>query len=103
MYYKGHIERIRMDVCNLEKTEVILGMLWSTAHNPEINWETKEVKITRCLPLYGERSPKKEKVKRVVTLEKEKIVKWAIDDKENWERKKNHRKIEEMVPKRFLK
>jgi len=28
MYYKGHIERIRMDVCNLEKTEVILGMLW---------------------------------------------------------------------------
>jgi len=26
VYYKGHIERMRMDVCDLEKTEVILGM-----------------------------------------------------------------------------
>ena len=24
VYYKGHVERIRMDVCNLGKTEVIL-------------------------------------------------------------------------------
>ena len=28
VYYKGHVERMRMDVCNLGKTEVILGMLW---------------------------------------------------------------------------
>ena len=28
VYYKSHIERIRMDVCNLEKTDIILGMLW---------------------------------------------------------------------------
>ena len=27
MYYKGHVERIRMDICDLEKTEIILGML----------------------------------------------------------------------------
>jgi len=26
MYYKGHIERIRMDVYDLGKTEVILGI-----------------------------------------------------------------------------
>ena len=26
VYYKGHIERIRMDMCNLEKTNIILGM-----------------------------------------------------------------------------
>jgi len=37
MYYKGHIERMRMDVCDLGKTEVILGMPWLQAHNPEIN------------------------------------------------------------------
>jgi len=37
MYYKGHVERIRMDVCDLEKTEVILEMLWLAAHNSEIN------------------------------------------------------------------
>jgi len=75
VYYKGLVERMRIDVCDLEKTEVILGMLWLATYNPKINWETGEVKMTRCLPLCGERSQTKEKVKRVVTLEKERIVK----------------------------
>ena len=26
MYYKGHVERMRIDVCDLEKTKVILEM-----------------------------------------------------------------------------
>ena len=26
MFFKGHMERARMDICNLGKTEVILGM-----------------------------------------------------------------------------
>jgi len=26
MYYKSHVERMRMDVCDLEKTDVILGI-----------------------------------------------------------------------------
>ena len=79
VYYKGHIERIRMDICNLEKTDVILGIPWLQAHNPEINWETREVKMTRC-PLLCERNTrlKKEKVrkrvKRIAILEEEKIV-----------------------------
>jgi len=107
VYYKGHVERMRMDMCDLRKTKVILGMLWLAAHNPEINWETGEVKMMRYPPLCSGRSPKKEKVKRVVTLEEEKIVRWAIDDKEDWgkeeEMEEDHRKIEEMVSKRFLK
>ena len=107
VYYKGHIERMRMDMCNLGKTEVILGMLWLAAHNLKINWETKEVKMTRCLPLCGKGSQKKEKAKRVVTQEEEKIIRQAIDNKEDWGREKeieeNYRKIEEMVPKKFLK
>ena len=37
IYYKGHRERARFDVCNLGRTEVILGMPWLTAHNPEID------------------------------------------------------------------
>jgi len=107
VFYKGHMERMRMNVCDLGKTEVILGMPWLVAHNPEINWETEEVKMTRCLPLCGRKGQKKEKVKRVATEEKEKIVQWAIDDKEDWGREEeieeDHRKIEEMVPKKFLK
>jgi len=77
VYYKGYVERIRMDVCDLGKTKVILGILWLAAHNLEINWETGEVKMTRCPPLCGGRSQKKEKVKRIATEEEEKIVRWV--------------------------
>ena len=44
--------------------------------------------------------------KRVVTLEEEKIVRWAVNNKEDWRREEvevDHRKIEEMVPQKFLK
>jgi len=37
MFFKEHVKRARMDVCNLGKTEVILGMPWLAAHNPEID------------------------------------------------------------------
>jgi len=37
MFFKGHMERARMDVYNLGKTEVILGMPWLVAHNPKID------------------------------------------------------------------
>jgi len=74
VFYKGHMERMQMDVCDLGKTEVILGMLWLAAHNPEINWETGEVKMTRCLPLCGGKGQKKEKVKMMAIEEEEKIV-----------------------------
>jgi len=37
MFFKGHIERARMNVYNLGKIELILGMLWLAAHNPEID------------------------------------------------------------------
>jgi len=72
VYYKGHVERMRMDVCNLGKTEVILGMPWLQVHNPEINWETGEVKMMRCPPLCDRRLREVEKVRRVAILEEEK-------------------------------
>jgi len=37
VYYKGHVERMKMDIYDLGRTEVILGMLWLQAHNLEIN------------------------------------------------------------------
>jgi len=86
VFYKGHMERMRIDVCDLGKTEVILEMPWLAAHNPEINWETGEVKMTRYPPLCGGRTQRKEKVKITATEEEEKIVRWAIDDKEDWGR-----------------
>jgi len=63
--------------------------------------------MTRCPPHRGRKSKRKERVKMMATEEKEKIVRWAINDKEDWGREEeieeDHRKIEEMVPKRFLK
>jgi len=79
MYYKNYIKRMRMDMCDLGKTDVILGMLWLQAYNLEINWKIEEVKITRCPPLYRkntklEKGQKAKKGKRVVILEEEKVV-----------------------------
>jgi len=78
VYYKGYVERMRIDVCDLGRIEVILGMPWLAAHNSEINWKTGEVKMTKCLPLYAGVKPKgkerEKKGRRVVTLEEEKIV-----------------------------
>jgi len=37
MFFKGHVERARIDVYNLGKTEVILGIPWLVAHNPKID------------------------------------------------------------------
>jgi len=45
MFFKGHIKKVRMDMYNLGKTKVILGMPWLAAHNPKIDWEKEEVKI----------------------------------------------------------
>jgi len=96
VYYKGHQERIRFDVCNLGRTEVILGMLWLAAHNPEIDWEKGEVKMTRC-PLWcgkdnrsKEARERLEKVKKRETrkIEEEKTISWVADEKEDWGREK---------------
>jgi len=42
IFFKGHVERVKIDVCNLRRMEVVLGMPWLAAHNLEINWETSE-------------------------------------------------------------
>jgi len=64
--------------------------------------------MTRCLPLCSRtKSRGVEKGKREATLEEEKMVRWAVDDKEDWGREEeieeDYRKIEELVPRKFLK
>ena len=112
VYYKSYIERIRINMCNLKRTDIILGILWLQAYNLEINWETEKVKMTRYSLLYRrntklEKEQKVKKEKRVVMLEEEKIVRQIIDNKKNWEREKeieaDHRKIKEMVLRKSLK
>jgi len=87
MFFKGHVERVRMDVCNLGKMEVILGMPWLVAHNPEIDWEKEEVKMTRCPPICGKEKQEEKRKKEVKGIERDK-------DKEA---------LRKLVPKRFWK
>ena len=48
IYYQGHRERMEIDVIGGQKRTVILEMLWLARYNSEIDWRTKEVKMTRC-------------------------------------------------------
>ena len=48
IYYQGYRERTEIDVIGGQKWMVILGMPWLAHHNPEIDWRTGEVKMTRC-------------------------------------------------------
>ena len=37
VYYKSYVERMRIDVCSLGRTDIILDILWLQVHNPKIN------------------------------------------------------------------
>ena len=108
VYYKGHIEKMQMDVCNLGKTDVILGMPWLVAHNPEINWETGEVKMTRCPAICRRKEEKTEKRKigkKVRSIEKAKRDEWEWTMKEKFDKEieQDKEKVREMVPWKFHK
>jgi len=93
-----------MDVCELGKTDVILGMPWLAAHNPEINWEIGEVKMTRC-PLLCDQAPEKRAIKRKQAMtEDEKDLRWTMKEREKKEEiEKDYRKVEKLVPWHFHK
>jgi len=86
MFFKEHIERVRINICNLGKTEVILGIPWLAAYNPEIDWEKGKVKMMWCLSICGKKKQK----------EKEKTVKRTGEDN-------NKEMLRKLVPKKFWK
>jgi len=82
MYFEGHVERIKVDICKLGRTKVILCMPWLAAHNPEIDWEKGEVKMTRCPPWCTQNKERRKEKQRIRAAEQA---------------------VEELVPKRFWK
>src|SRR5215216_547458 len=48
LHYKGHTERVQLAVTGLGKQDLILGYTWLRKHNPEVDWQTNEVKMSRC-------------------------------------------------------
>jgi len=89
MFFKGHVERARMDIYNLGKTELILGMPWLVAHNPEIDWEKGEVKMMHCPPICRKRKQEgKEKKVRKTEKDKDKEVLRKLVPRRFWKWKK---------------
>ncbi len=78
MTYNQHSERILLAVTRLGKQSMILGFTWLDKHNPEIDFRTRSVKMTRCLlhccigcqtDCKVERSAKKEDTTRINTCQ----------------------------------
>jgi len=81
IFYKEYIERVWMDVCELGKTNVILDMPWLAVHNPKIDWEKEEVRMTRYSPLCGKTVKIWER--KEIREDKKKIIRWAVNKKED--------------------
>ena len=118
IFFRGHKERTSIDVIGGQKWSVILGMTWLRRHNPEIDWKTEEVKMTRCLdecgkkwktgrqtkPGWKKQEEREEKERRRPTIEEEKMIARIVEEKENEEEDLIElRATEEMVPRRFHK
>jgi len=76
---------MEINVIEKQKWKIILEMLWLAYHNPEIDWRTREVKMTRCTEECGkqwrselkkqkEKEKKKKKPKRERTMEVNKVA-----------------------------
>jgi len=50
LQYKTYSERMLLAISGLGKQNLILGYDWLKDHNPKIDWEKGEVKMT-CYPL----------------------------------------------------
>src|SRR3979490_863971 len=48
LWVDGHTERTTFAVTNLCKQDIILGFTWLEEHNPEIDWQTRQVKMSQC-------------------------------------------------------
>jgi len=131
IYYQGHRERTEIDVIGEQKWIVILGMPWLAHHNPEVDWRTGKVKITRCPEKCGkqwrlvqgklgwekqkeeeakeeagkkrEEKDKKKKQKKGKTMEVKKVAeKWEIWDEEE-EAARSEVEAKKLVPEKFYK
>ena len=99
MFFKGHVERVRMNVCNLGKIEVILEMLWLVVYNPEIDWEKEKVKMTCYLPICRKKKQKgkKKEVKKVEKNEDKETLRRLVSKRFwKWEKVFRKKKSERM-------
>ena len=119
VFFKRHKERTSTDVIGGQKWSVILGMPWLGCHNPEIDWKTGEVKMTRCLEECGKKwrvvkqtkpgwkkqeEQEEKKEKRKPTIEEVRMIERIMEEKEEEEEDLIELRVtDEMVLRRFHK
>jgi len=121
IFFKEHKERMLIDVIGDQKWSVILGMPWLACHNPEIDWKTGKVQMTRCpdecekkwrtgrqtKPEWKkqEEKEKKKEMRRPTTDEEIAIARIVAEKEEELDEEDMIvvRKTEEMVPRQFHK
>ena len=121
IYYQEHRKRTEIDVIRGQKWKVILGIPWLAHHNPEIDWKTEEVKMTRYPEECGkqwrlvqgksgwkkqkEEEAKEEAGKRKEEKEKIMEVKKVAEEWEIWDEEeevaKSEAEAKKLVPKKF--
>ena len=88
-----------MEVCDLGRTNIILGIPWLAAYNLEIYLETGKVKMMRCPPFCRRKIEIRRKKE-----EDRKDLRWTMDDRMKEEEvAEDRRRVENMVSKRFHK
>ena len=85
---------MRIGVCNLGKTGIILEMPWLQAHNSEINQKTREVQIMRYLPLCGRNKEKEDKREKEYQRKRKLLDGQQITKKTREEKKKQRQTTE---------
>jgi len=114
IFFKGHKKRTSIDVIGGQKWSVILGMPWLGYHNPEIDWKTEEVKMTRCPEECGKKwrvgkqtkpgwkkqeEQEEKKERRKLTIEEVRMIERIMEEKEEEEKDLIElRATDEMVP-----
>ena len=48
IYYQEYKERMEINVIEGQKWNMILEIPWLAHHNPEIDWRTEKIKMTKC-------------------------------------------------------
>jgi hypothetical protein len=48
LWYHDHSEKATFMVTGLRKQDIILELTWLCKHNPKVDWQSGEVKMSHC-------------------------------------------------------
>ena len=96
IYYQRHREKMEINMIGEQKWSVILGIPWLAHHNPEINWKTGKVKMTRC-PEKCKKQWRPKQEKSGWQKKKEEEAKEKAGRKRKKKKKKKKQKKEKMI------